>query len=159
VLVFVLFLAATTAVVLRTNSFEKKFLLGEEETPPDTVPLDYTHHASIAGVDLAVEVADTEAKRAQGLSYRRGLETNQGMLFVFEREDTYKFWMKDMNFPIDMIWFSADKKVTYIEKDAQPESYPEAFGPDSPALYVLEVVSGFSDAHHIKIGDVISFTE
>jgi uncharacterized membrane protein (UPF0127 family) len=71
--------------------------------------------------------------------------------------------MKDMNFPIDMIWFTPDMKVDYIEKNATPESYlkpypTNTFGPDdNNSLYVLETTSGFSDNTHLQIGDSVSF--
>ena len=75
--------------------------------------------------------------------------------------------MKDMNFPIDMIWLAPsvggddDAKVVYIAKDATPASYPSTFGPganDQDALYVIEVPSGFADANNLKVGDSVLFT-
>src|SRR3989344_8800209 len=56
----------------------------------------------MGGVTLNIEVADTDPERVQGLSGRDGLEDNEGLLFVFGREDYYGIWMKDMNFPIDI---------------------------------------------------------
>jgi uncharacterized membrane protein (UPF0127 family) len=81
------------------------------------------------------------------------------MLFVFENPDDYFFWMKDMNFSIDMIWIGEDRKIVYIKKDAKPEDYLKSFGPpeDNPAKYVLEVVSGFSDTHDLQEGDEVEF--
>ncbi len=77
------------------------------------------------------------------------------MLFVFDKPDIYSFWMKDMLFPIDMIWISEDGKVVYIERDARPESYPNSFIPDAPAKYVLEVNAGFSEKNNLKVGDKV----
>ncbi|HEV7424415.1 MAG TPA: DUF192 domain-containing protein [Candidatus Paceibacterota bacterium] len=114
----------------------------------------------IAGQDVKVELALTDVKREQGLSGRTSLSDNEGMLFVFDHSDKYLFWMKDMNFSIDMIWISEDMKVVYIKKDARPESYPESYGPgvsDKKAKYVLEVVSGFGDKNTLKVGDSVEF--
>jgi hypothetical protein len=63
-----------------------------------------------------------------------------------------------MNFPIDIIWISDDMRVVYIKKDARPELYPETYGPNTDAKYVLEVPSGFSDQNHLQIGDSAVFT-
>jgi uncharacterized membrane protein (UPF0127 family) len=80
------------------------------------------------------------------------------MLFVFDRPDTYSFWMKDMNFPIDIIWLSSDMKVVYTKKNARPELYPEIYIPKEKAKYVLEVVAGFSDKNNLQEGDSVLFT-
>ncbi|MCX6747455.1 MAG: DUF192 domain-containing protein [Candidatus Nomurabacteria bacterium] len=114
---------------------------------------DYNRKISIAGIPLRVEFADTKEAQALGLSFRTPLKEDEGMLFVFDRPNTYKFWMKDMNFAIDMIWLDVNKKIVYIERNATPESYPKLFGPDQDAKYVLEVIAGFSAKHNLKIGD------
>jgi uncharacterized membrane protein (UPF0127 family) len=107
---------------------------------------------------MKVELALTKEEQAQGLSGRNELRETEGMLFIFPQSGKYNFWMKDMNFPIDMIWVGEDMKVIYIKKDARPESYPEMYGPakgEQDAKYVLEVVSGFSEKNNLKEGDRI----
>src|SRR3989344_45500 len=99
----------------------------------------------VAGQSIKVELVLTEREHERGLSGRSELKENEGMLFVFDYPGVYSFWMKDMNFPIDIIWFAEDLKVVYIKKDARPESYPETYKPFKDAKYVLEVVSGFSE--------------
>lgn len=91
---------------------------------------------------IRAEIADTDKKRQQGLSGRKYLAKDQGMLFVFDRPDYYGFWMKEMNFPIDLIWLNQDWKVVGINKDLRPDSYPQVFYPPSEVLYVLEINSG-----------------
>ena len=125
------------------------------------VSFDNNKFVIIAGQKIKVDLALTPAEQSQGLSGRVGLGNDEGMLFIFDTPGRYPFWMKDMNFPIDMIWLSEDMKVIYIKKDARPELYPETFGPreDSPdAKYVLEVVSGFSDKNNLNVGDSVTFT-
>jgi hypothetical protein len=110
-------------------------------------------HVIINGVTLKVDLATTSKEQEQGLSGRVGLKEDEGMLFIFDKPAPYAFWMKDMNFPIDMIWFGEDMHVVYIKRNATPESFPETFTPNQNAKYVLEVVSGFSDKNNIKDGD------
>lgn len=114
-------------------------------------------YLKISDVVLKVELANTFESQTLGLSGRKNLREKEGMLFVFDHLDKYAFWMKDMNFPIDIIWLDENKKIIHIERDVRPESYPATFGPDQRSLYVLEVVSGFADKYNLKIGDNVSF--
>lgn len=112
----------------------------------------------VAGQNIKVDLALTKETQAQGLSGLINLAENSGMLFVFEKPGKYFFWMKGMNFPIDIIWLAEDMKVVYIKKNAQPEAFLETFGPEVDTKYVLEVVSGFSDKNNLKVGDMAEFT-
>jgi uncharacterized membrane protein (UPF0127 family) len=114
-------------------------------------------YIKIAGQEIKIDLAITKAEQNQGLSGRTPLKENEGMLFVFEKPGKYAFWMKDMNFPIDIVWLDSDLRVVYIKKDARPESYPEAFGSTEDASYVLEVVSGFSEKNNLTVGDTVEF--
>lgn len=102
---------------------------------------------------IYVEMADTPAKRVQGLSNRKSLPQNHGMLFVFDDYNITNFWMKDMHFPIDIIWIK-DDLIIGIQKNIplQPLKY---YTPSKPINYVLEVNAGYADRHNIKIGDRI----
>jgi uncharacterized membrane protein (UPF0127 family) len=104
-------------------------------------------------LSILVDQAITAEEQAQGLSGRTSLGENQGMLFPFATSGKHYFWMKDMNFPIDMIFLDSDLKVVYIKKNALPESYPDAFGGEVDSKYVLEVASGIADKASLKIGD------
>lgn len=55
---------------------------------------------------VILEIVDTPQSREQGLSGRKKLCSTCGMLFVFPQSDRYVFWMKEMNFPLDLIWLS-----------------------------------------------------
>ena len=114
-------------------------------------------YVQIAGQEIKVELALTEAEQNKGLSGRSELRDGEGMLFVFAKPGKYSFWMKDMNFPIDMVWLGEDLKVVYIKKNADPKLYPETYGPETDAKYVLEVVAGFSDKNNLKVGDSVVF--
>ena len=110
----------------------------------------------LGNVTLTVEIADTPDTMAKGLMYHTPLSLNQGMLFVFNPPQVATMWMKDMQFPIDMIWFDDNGNILHIEK-----SLPPCTGPDSSCIvydgnsqktsYVLEVASGFVNHYSIDI--------
>lgn len=107
-------------------------------------------------VDL-IHIADTDQERSQGLSNHPGLYPGQGLLFVFDREGQYSFWMKDMRFAIDILWINAQGHVVTIAHGVTPDTYPKAFTSDSPAQYVLEVPAGFALTHNIRVGSQVVF--
>lgn len=119
----------------------------------------YPQRITIDNKVFDVEVVDNVVLMNKGLSGHKPLSDTQGMLFVFERPADNKFWMKDMTFSIDIIWFDVDKKIIYIEKGAKPESYPKIFGPNADSLYVLEINTGLADKLGLKIGDQFSFVK
>lgn len=104
-----------------------------------------------------VEVADTSKLRTLGLSGHEPLSGDEGMFFVFEKEGVYGFWMKDMLFPIDIIWIDKNFIINHIESEVLPGTYPKVFAPKEEALYVLELQSGEAKRSNIKIGDSVKF--
>ncbi len=107
---------------------------------------------------LKVDIADDDCKRTLGLSEKESLD-NEGMFFVFEKVGNYGFWMKDMNFPLDILWFNDNFEVVGIEKNLSPDTYPKSFGENYFAKFVLEISAGGSDRYNIKVGDKIIFKE
>jgi uncharacterized membrane protein (UPF0127 family) len=113
---------------------------------------------NIAGKEVKVDLALNYEEHKRGLSGRESLKEGEGRLFIFGSEGIYSFWMKDMNFLIDIIWIDKNLKVVYVKENALPESYPESFSPEEKAEYVLEVPAGFSKKNNFKIGDAVVFT-
>jgi len=111
----------------------------------------------IAGQIVKVDLALTQKAQEQGLSGRKSLGEDEGMLFIFPKPSINYFWMKDMNFPIDIIWIDNNLKVIFIKKNAQPSSYPDSFGPGVDNRYVLEVSAGFSEKNNLKEGNRVEF--
>jgi len=105
-----------------------------------------------------VEIAKTEAEREKGLMFRQSLAENSGMLFVFEKPGVFPFWMKNTLIPLDMVWINEDKKVVFIQKNAQPcveGTICEIIDSRVQAGYVLEVNAGESDKLGISKGDKV----
>lgn len=115
-------------------------------------------YVKIAGENIKVELALDKEIQERGLSGRENLEAGTGMLFVFPKIGEYYFWMKAMNFSIDIIWIDEGMNVIYIKHDAQPEEFLETYGPEQNSKYVLEVNAGFSDKFNLKEGDRVEFT-
>lgn len=102
-------------------------------------------------------IAADQASQEKGLSDRESLPTNEGMLFVFQGETVRCLWMKDMYFPLDMVWLNTSKQVVYIAANVLPSTYPETFCPSQPAAYVLELNAGQVQQAGIKLGEKLAF--
>jgi len=105
---------------------------------------------------LAIELANTPYKRETGLMYRSSMEENQGMLFLFDNEAPRSFYMKNTEFPLDILYINKHLRVTDIIRNTIPYS-EKALPSRSPAQYVLEINGGQSNKLGISVGDQISF--
>lgn len=121
-------------------------------------PREQIQTISINDEVLEVVVVSTPHDRAQGLSGRTSLAPHDGMLFTYEKPGTNLFWMKDMLFSIDILWFDENRRLVFIEEGLSPETFPGTFGPrHTLTQFVLEVPAGFVAEAKIKIGDEIKF--
>jgi uncharacterized membrane protein (UPF0127 family) len=116
--------------------------------------------ASLGEWQLDLELADTKDKQEKGLSGRESMPPDTGMLFIFPEPSAPGFWMKEMLFPIDIIWLNADKEVVEVLPNVDPSTYnevdPEIFTPLEPIKYVLEVNAGMAEANGIVLGDALT---
>jgi len=105
-----------------------------------------------------LELAETFAEHSQGLMFRENLPLNSGMLFIFEKEDDYSFWMKNTIITLDIIWIN-ENKIVFIKRSAQPciNDPCESFSPNIPAKYVLEINGGLSEELGIIEGNEVKF--
>lgn len=110
----------------------------------------------IAGQDIMLEVADEPKEHVMGLSGRTKLPENYGMLFVFAEPSDACFWMKDMNFDLDILWFDENKKLIHQVQQISRDSYPKSYCSATLAKYVVELDSGNSVARGIKLGDTLT---
>lgn len=110
---------------------------------------------SLGGEEITAVVADTKELREKGLSGRKTLKANEGMLFIFTESGLHGFWMKGMQFPLDIIWFDENYQIVDVWERASPASYPKVFTPHTPAQFVLEVQAGYFEDHHLKTEDTL----
>ena len=113
----------------------------------------------VGDVRILVEISDSPAERTKGLSGKEFLPTGSGMLFIFPMREVHRFWMPDMNFPIDIIWI-VDNKIVGIEHEVTnifDQEKPVFYLPSQAVDYVLEVNSGFARTQGLLVGDNVSF--
>ena len=122
--------------------------------PAPTVAIVASDHSERASVK--VEIAATADARELGLMYRKHLDENVGMLFIFPTADPVQFWMKNTPIPLDMIFADANARVFGIVANAEPFSEKNVGG-FGPTIYVLEVNGGFAARHNIVVGDELKF--
>lgn len=110
---------------------------------------------------LMVEVVETLPAQRQGLSNRDNLPANGGMLFVYRGKNIRNFWMKDMRFPLDVLWLAAGRVVGLQENipPPAPGAEPLRFQSPAPADAVLEVNGGWIRKHGIKIGEPADYPQ
>jgi len=108
---------------------------------------------------LEIEIVDTEPARQQGLSGRESLGDNAGMLFVFPSSERHGFWMKEMHFPLDIIWISDGVIVDVV---TLPPPYPglpipPSHRPKKNADLALELNAGKAKELGIREGARVTF--
>ena len=108
--------------------------------------------AEFAGVSLKLDYATTPAARERGLGWRTNVSDDYGMLFVFPKDDTYGFWMKDTLVSLDIFWLDDKGRVIFIASDVATSTFPHVFYPSAPARYVLETAAGFARAYAVATG-------
>ena len=109
----------------------------------------------IENLAVTVTVADDAAERAQGLSGTPKLEELEGKLFIFDGEGYHRFWMKDMSYPIDIIFINDEFRVVDIVENVLPETYPTTYTSSEPARFVLETNAFFARTFNVNERDQV----
>lgn len=116
-------------------------------------------------VCFSVEIAKTQAQKDFGLMGRESLDADKGMLFIFDKEGIYSFWMKNTLIPLDIIWINSNGKVVFIAENVQPCPFNlskalicPSIIPSARAKYVLEINAGLVEKYKLKIGDLVKIT-
>ena len=111
---------------------------------------------SINSKTFDVEISDSTVERAQGLMFRKMLDDNSGMLFIFPNSDKHSFWMKNTFIPLDIIWIDENLEIVYIHENVQPcKEVCNSITPDKDAKYVLEINAGLLEKYGIEIGEKV----
>lgn len=107
------------------------------------------------GRKYRLEIVTTAAAQEKGLGGRKNMATDHGMIFVFSKPATQCFWMKDMQFSLDMIWLDSTKRVTKVAANISPATYPEKYCSDVTTKYVIELNAGEAEKAGIGVGDTL----
>jgi len=126
----------------------------EEKTDTTVTPTNSVDIVTGAdrSVKVNIELANTESERQLGLSFRKYLSDYEGMLFVFDMETNTPFWMKDMQIPLDMIFFDSQGFIVDMKEAQAPctATYCPSIYSKKNYMYVLEVNSGFIEKNAIS---------
>jgi uncharacterized membrane protein (UPF0127 family) len=131
-----------------------------------TQSIDFTHEGDLSvflnssdtvKTKFNIEFAETDYETQTGLMYRKGMENNQGMLFIFPDERMHSFYMKNTEFPLDIIYIKEDLKIASFQENAQPLN-ETGLSSQVPIKYVLEINGGLAQELGLSIGDSISFS-
>jgi uncharacterized protein len=144
----------TTAATAQINGIETNLVEAVQESSHNGT--DYLRaKISIKGVELSAEIPTTQELMGKGLAVKNELKENESMLFVFDKPEKHSFWMKDMKFPIDIIWLRSNGKIVHIEENLEPCPLViicPSYTPNADSQYVLETVAGFTQRHNISVG-------
>jgi uncharacterized membrane protein (UPF0127 family) len=115
----------------------------------------------VKDIPIAAEIVHTDAEQQLGLGNRFSLPQGQGMLFYYERPGSRIFWMKNMNFSIDIIWFLGNKAVKIEEnipfpEHGTPDDYLKRYGHGVLSDMVLELPAGNVKKHKFSFGDSLT---
>jgi uncharacterized membrane protein (UPF0127 family) len=160
------FYPAISSMIGTSESNQQELIMGQA-TPTSSKSNCCYHQVNVTvnGIELVADVAASNEQRTKGLSIKDALAENDAMLFVFDTAGEHSFWMKNMKFPIDIIWLDSNKNVVHIEHNLQPCSlnvFCPTYKPDNnnnnnSSLYVLETVAGFAKKHNIVEGTIVEF--
>ena len=114
------------------------------------------------GTTITAETATTPQQQARGLMFRKNLDHNHGMLFIFYDQTPRGFWMYNTLIPLDIIWIDKDRRIVFISENTPPcpsQNPTECpnYGVGIPAQYVLELAAGQAMEHNLKVGEQLNF--
>lgn len=101
-----------------------------------------------------VEIADDPAERSLGLMNRSSMARSHGMLFIYERPQHARFWMKNTLIPLDMIFLDAQGRVTRVHENAVPLDETPIDG-GAGVRAVLEINGGLARMIGIAPGSLL----
>jgi len=159
----IVFLFQYSIIITET---EKLFVFAHQEKSiqdslANTHTNDWTYLKGYIIIDnfkVYVDIALTDKQKQDGLSVKNFMKETEGMLFFLGEPTKASFWMKNMHFPIDIIWLDENFSIVHIERELKPCTvafYCPSYTPEKESLYVLETTAGFANNHNLKIGDRI----
>ncbi|HEU4353951.1 MAG TPA: DUF192 domain-containing protein [Actinomycetota bacterium] len=108
-------------------------------------------------VTLRVEIADTSAERADGLSNRESLPADAGMAFVWDGSVNVDFWMKDTLIPLQIAFWDEHRRIVALFEMEPCTADPcPTYGPDGPILGAAEANTAWFTDHGVRVGDTVN---
>ena len=159
-------IAGLILVIVFFIIFGRGFSTGQfiTQTATDSAQTQKKESTQITIKDLVIQakIADEPKEHQIGLADYSSLSLDEGMLFVFDKSASYMFWMKDVEFAIDIIWIDDQKKIVDIAPNVPPEPARDdkelcKYKPKADAKYVLEINAGVSSLHNLQVGDQVAF--
>jgi uncharacterized protein len=135
---------------------------GKSGTPQPSGTTLSAKSVTINNRTFKIELARTPEEQQKGLSNRASLPEDHGMLFLFDKPAPYGFWMKEMRFPLDIIFIKNKTVVTVDENLPAPVSgteYPPVYYPEQPVDMVLEINASLAQEYGIESGDTIKINK
>ena len=140
------------------NPFSKNETTDPEYMFKKDGELTFTDSLNNTKTKIDIQIANSGFDRELGLMFRKQMDENKGMLFIFPTEERQSFWMRNTLISLDMIFVNALNKIVTIHRNTQTlsdQSYPST----APAKYVIEVNGGYCSKHNINEGDKLNFIE
>lgn len=103
-----------------------------------------------------VESPQMRNEKRKGLMFRKKLDSNHGMIFVFTPPEIVSFWMKNTEIPLDILFADEDNIIVSIYENRQPFDL-RVFGPPSKIHAVLEISAGSVQKYNLKVGDLLDY--
>jgi uncharacterized membrane protein (UPF0127 family) len=110
------------------------------------------------GHEFSLEVAADDVRRQRGYMGREKIGSREGMIFVFDADDTHSFWMKDCKVALDIVWMDVHGRVVWVAPNREPcptTGDCPSIVPLTPARYVVEFAAGTVAAESLKLGDEV----
>ncbi len=145
----ILFLVITN--LPKKESTDKEFMFRKDG---ELTFIDSSSNSVKAKIDI--QIADNDFDRELGLMFRKSMEENQGMLFIFPADTIQNFWMRNTFIPLDMIYINSKNDIVTI-RHADKTLSDQTYSSTAPAMYVIEVNLDFTNKYKIKVGDKISW--
>ena len=137
--------------LLKKKDVDKEYMFRKDGT------LTFLNSDNAVKDKIDIQIADNDFDRELGLMFRKHMDENQGMLFIFPQEKTQSFWMHNTYIPLDMIFINSNKEIITIRRAVKTLS-DQTYTSTAPAQYVLEVNLDFSKKFNIKVGDKVEWS-
>lgn len=148
-LAFILTIFACFILILIINRSASNTYQLQEVTNNSIIELLHINSGQL----LTLETATTPSKRQQGLMFRKDLQPNGGMFFIFSHEAIQSFWMQNTSISLDIIFLDKNLKVISVASNTKPNQTSEIYTSKSPSMFVIETIAGWTYSSNVKEGD------